>query len=299
MDYVKMIMEHNSKSTISYKYPLANLQKELEGIEGGSYILLGAESGVGKTTLADYLYVLNPNIPNHVRFLYYNLELSTKVKVLSFLSYHLENLGVANLNLKELMQNNHKLSPTQMETYMTSLQQQLLNRITFNNKFRLTFNDIENDLKARVAHLNNTDGLHTIVIIDHIALISKSSDTKKAIDDLSELFVYYRNEYNFTFVVIQQFNTGLTSISRNPDMIPDKIVPQRSDFGSSSFTYQDADIVLGGLNPNMYGFPKYKGYDVKKYNNSLSVWYVMKNRYDSNNMTPLGLLRKNQVFTLV
>lgn len=122
-----------------------------------------------------------------------------------------------------------------------------------------------------------------IFFIDHIAYANlEKKSLKENIDYISRLFVKFRElTHSWTFVVIQQFNTELASVERQK-FKKSALAPQRMDFGDSRYTFQDADVVWGILNPYKYDIlDSYQGYqDIARFE-GLAIWaFLIKNRHD-------------------
>ena len=122
-----------------------------------------------------------------------------------------------------------------------------------------------------------------VFLIDHIAYAEMEKRTlKENIDTISRLFVRFRElTTSWTFVVIQQFNTELGSIERQK-FKKSALAPQRMDFGDSKYTFQDADVVFGLLNPYKYDIrDDFHGYkDIEKFG-GLAIWaFLIKNRHE-------------------
>lgn len=120
-------------------------------------------------------------------------------------------------------------------------------------------------------------------IIDHIAYANiEKKSLKENIDFISRTFVKFREvTHSWTFVVIQQFNTELSSVERQK-FKKSALAPQRVDFGDSRYTFQDADVVFGTLNPYKYDILEdFQGYkDIDKFK-GLATWlFLMKNRHE-------------------
>jgi len=131
----------------------------------------------------------------------------------------------------------------------------------------------------------------SIVVMDHIALLTEESgnDTKRNIDTMSKYCVFLRNKLMYSPVIIQQFNTGLSSIERQK-FKQGAIAPQRVDFGDSSYSYRDSDVVLGLIKPNSFDLEEFHNYDVSKFKDYLVMMFIMKNRYGpANKMIPFCL----------
>jgi hypothetical protein len=54
------------------------------------------------------------------------------------------------------------------------------------------------------------------------------------------------------------------------------IKPDKTDFGGSTYTYRDADYVIGGISPNQMSVQNYMGFVVDEF---LTVWHLVKNRW--------------------
>lgn len=121
---------------------------------------------------------------------------------------------------------------------------------------------------------------HHIFLMDHIAYAAMEYSTlKQNIDTISRTIVFFREITNWTFAVLQQFNTELASVERQK-FKKNAIAPQRVDFGDSRYTYQDADVVLGLMNPYAYDIPEFHGYNVARME-GYAIWmFLMKNRHD-------------------
>lgn len=125
----------------------------------------------------------------------------------------------------------------------------------------------------------NPDATH-MFLMDHIAYAAlEFPNLKQNIDTISRTAVQFREMCQWTFVFIQQFNTELASVERQK-FKKNALAPQRVDFGDSRYTYQDADVVFGMLNPNNYDLLEFGGYNIVKMG-GYAIWaFLMKNRHD-------------------
>lgn len=121
------------------------------------------------------------------------------------------------------------------------------------------------------------------IAMDHVSYANQEKRSlKENIDFISRTCVKFRELTNsWTFVIIQQFNTGLASVERQK-FKKAALAPQRVDFGDSTYTFQDADVVFGTLNPYKYDIlDNYQGYEEIHRFNGLATWmFLMKNRHD-------------------
>jgi hypothetical protein len=64
--------------------------------------------------------------------------------------------------------------------------------------------------------------------------------------------------------------------------------PQQSDFKDSTNLYQDADIVLGTMNPYKLDLHESLGYDINKLKSNMIMLKIIKNRLSTDNIA-IGL----------
>jgi len=131
----------------------------------------------------------------------------------------------------------------------------------------------------------------TLVVVDHLALINVEAgaiNTKAIMDRWSMYSVQLRNIFQATIVQIQQFSTSMMSAYREQKRTEVAIAPQRLDFGDSSYTYRDGDVVIGLVKPIQYNLKTFHGYTVDDLQSHLLAAYLMKNRYGpADKMFPL------------
>ena len=135
-------------------------------------------------------------------------------------------------------------------------------------------------LKEVIGWMPNNPHADHIFIMDHIAYAALEMPTlKQNIDMISRTAVQFRELCGWTFFFVQQFNTELASVERQK-FKKSALAPQRVDFGDSRYTYQDADVVFGLLNPYSYDIPEFHGYKTEQML-GYAIWiFLMKNRHD-------------------
>lgn len=82
----------------------------------------------------------------------------------------------------------------------------------------------------------------TLILVDHIGLISK---TKESIDAFSKIMRISKDYWKFSPVVIQQFNREIADSKRGGA----KNRPKLSDFEGAASTQQDSEVVVALYNP--------------------------------------------------
>lgn len=229
---------------------LPGLSSCVNGVQKGRYYLIGADPGVGKTTLADQMFMLDILLDMYenpgeldVEIHYFSLELAVGVKILKLLSYKLwidyaVCITPDLLTDKSLNEKIEQVIRTKYKGFLDFIEE----KVTFYTEG--TIKSIDASL-TKVIRRNGeiVDGVYiehnpnkiVITIIDHIGLLKGPGDRSKKIEVLSARMVFFRNNFNITPVMVQQFNRTANSVERqkfNP-------TPQRDDFKDSSNTYED------------------------------------------------------------
>lgn len=287
-----------------------HVDKYTYGTHQGRYYLIGADSGVGKTTIADYLYVINAWLQarfmnRKLYIIYYSFEISREQKMLRWLSYFVYALYGESLPADYIdgkitglpLSDKHRTMVHYAMVYVDELMADIdfIEDPTHPTKM---FHDLIEEhyekigtvlrrpprggKKGAIYGWEPKDPLAiTIVVNDHMALTAPEQgfDMKQTIDLWSKYIVTLRNLFNLTFVGIQQFNTEMTSYNRMAKKGDGLVAPQRIDFGDSRYTFRDADVVWGLVKPAIYDIDSYGGYDVKKLKEYFVMVHLMKNRY--------------------
>jgi hypothetical protein len=294
------------------------LNKYLFGVQRKCYTLLGGQSGTFKTTLADYIVsnaiqdASDKNIKLDV--FYYSFEIDKLSKQCNWLSsiiyrkYGIEispekikGLGDVRLSeseadlvskeIPEVEEMFSKINFTFKPTNPTGLYMDLWKHGQDNGTFEYEhYIDANGDTKRKISkYIPNNPDAYTLVVMDHAALSNKERGftTKETLDKLSEYIIELRNMFGFSFLVLQQFNQGLSSVERAKFKGVD-LSPQQSDFKDSTNLYQDADIVLGTMNPYKLDLHESLGYDINKLKSNMIMLKIIKNRLSTDNIA-IGL----------
>lgn len=303
---------------------LPGLSKYTYGTHRGRYYLLGSDSGVGKTTIADFMFIFRAwrwckahNRKLHI--IYYSFEISKAEKEARWVSYFIKmNYGVdipSDYILGRidgmLVSDEHM----RMIRHAYTAVSEIMSAITFvEDPVHPTkmFHDMvehhyekigtvrrgparENKKKGPIVGYEPKPGTErdvTLQVVDHLALAMNEQgfDTKQTMDLWSKYIVALRNLFGMSAAVIQQFNTEITSTFRMMKKGEGLMAPQRVDFGDSRYTFRDADVVLGLLKPYQYDVTTFHKYDIEKLLGYFVAMYLMKNRYGpSQRMLPLFL----------
>ena len=153
----------------------------------------------------------------------------------------------------------------------TILREKVIEKDEFGNKFE----------KQRIVGYIPKDPKKKIVcIVDHIALCRRNPglSEKENIDKLSEGFVYLRNMFGMTIIVLSQFNRELENVDRLK-LSKSNLAPSRADFKGTGNLSEDANLVLGILNPNLYpNLDNHLGYSLADWGNSYRSIHIVASR---------------------
>lgn len=298
------------------------LNEVIFGVQRRCYTLLGGQSGTYKTTLVDYILfnALEDAKQKGIKLnvFYYSFEIDKITKQCNWLSQiifkkykkvvspeRIKGLGGNKLTLEEV----HYLYES--IDYVESLFNQINFRFQVTNPTGIynelwAFGESQGQLLREPykyvdaegktvngyrinAYKPNDPDAYTLVIMDHMALMKKERgfQTKELIDKYSEYCIELKNMFGFSFINIQQFNQGLSSVERSKFKGVD-LSPQQSDFKDSTNPYQDADVVLGTMCPYKLDMNSCLGYDIKKLRDKMIMLKVIKNRLSRDNVA-IGL----------
>jgi replicative DNA helicase len=300
---------------------LKRINTYIHGTHRGRYILIGADSGVGKTTLADFMYVYSlwraakrAGIRLYVK--YFSFEISATEKKAKWVAQWIRAVYREDLPTDYIMGRiaGMRLEDRHMKMVMRAyaIVEEVLKDVTIidyllhptgmlNRVIEEHFEKIgtvirdtpkEGKKKGMIkAYRPKDPTAMTVVITDHLALINGEAgamNTKAAMDRWSLYSVQLRNIFRCTLVQIQQFSTSMMSAYREQKRTEVAIAPQRLDFGDSTYTYRDADLVFGLVKPIQYNLPVFHGYNLEQLGPYFVAMYLMKNRYGpADRMLPL------------
>ena len=300
---------------------ITGFDKATSGIIKGRYYLIGADSGVGKTTITDYLFVLNlfkelKKNPN-LKIFYYSWEISKEDKISKWLSYLIYEKYCRLIDCNYIM-GRKKIKLTDEEFEMVqechSELQEYLKQITicddttnptgifkwlikvYYDKYgniEWEVNKKDPEKKFVKSYTQKIKDEHVILVVDHLSLIDKeqSLSTKQAMDKASRMCVRLKNLFKTTIVMIQQFNTDYMSYKRDKfqdkKSVADELAPQKLDFGDSKSSFNDADFVIGLIKPYTYKIKEVNKWDISELETTYVSMYLIKNRYGQTCHVPL------------
>ena len=289
------------------------VNKYLFGIQRAAYYLIGGGSGVGKTTLVDYMVLeaiedaAAKNIKLDIFYYSYEIdELTKKCNWLSVIIYKKYGRIIAPEKIKGLGDNRldkdeqeivdseidyiedlfEKIHFRFVPTNPTGIYNELWKHGEANGEFIYeTYVEGGVPLKKIVGYKPNDPHSYTIVVLDHLYHLKKQEGLsgKEVIDKYSSYCVSLRNMFKFTFINIQQFNRNLSSVERQKFKGVD-ISPQESDFKETSNTYSDSDVVIGLMNPYKLDLEDCLGYNISRFKEKFIMFKIIKNRLSKDNI---------------
>lgn len=294
------------------------LSEVIFGIQRKCIMLIGGQSGSFKTTLLDFILLnaLRDAEKKGITFnLFYNsFEIDSLTKQCNWLSieiFNKYNIIISPEKIKGLGKN--RLTKEEKELIDKEIPniENIFSKINFNfvsenptglrnNIWRFMekrgkmiyedYNDEHGVTKKKLIKFipDNPDEIN-LMATDHLYLMKKerSFTTKENIDKFSQYNVETKNLFDFSFINIQQFNQGLSSVERLKFKGAD-ISPAQGDFRDSTNPYADSDICMGIFNPFKNDLQTCLGYDLSILRDNMIMLKVIKNRLSRDNIA-IGL----------
>jgi len=298
---------------------LPRLSENLCGIQKHESYLIGAPTGIGKSTLGDDIFIYDS-------FEYYKKVKGTPDEInlkIDYFSFEMEKTnivakGIVRLLAREgiilkwgineiLSRGKHRISDEiynkvkeKMEYFeeledVMEIYDEAENPTGVYSKIKsntdklgqTTYRTIKNyqgkEIKIRDKYKLHKDNTYQIALIDHIALCrgERGFNRKQTIDKMSEYLLQFRKFNGVIPVVIQQLNYDID----NPERVKSgRITPMLSDFGDSKYTTRDFSNVISLFNPYDKQIADVRGISVKEFGGQLVLLDLLKCRYGINNV---------------
>lgn len=318
-DFIHMFKSGLRGENVGLGNGLQNVNKYIYGTHKARYYLEGADSGVGKTTMADFKYILKgyeeaKRLKRKFKVFYCSFEIGKPDKIARWVSYYIftkygvrlpsdyilgriEGMLVTGVHERfiliayaEVMKMMECITFVDTMVHPTKIFEDL---ITFHYEKEGIVErapvSVEDEKKGRKGFIKGyktrENNAITILLVDHLALAAHESglDTKGTMDKLSKYMVILRNLFGTTCVAIQQFSTDMMNAARTMQIHKNEamLAPSRLDFGDSKATYRDADVVHAYIRPSQH-LKSFYGYNVSKdtgLGDCMVANYLLKNRY--------------------
>ena len=284
-------------------------------IQQARYDLIGGSTGSGKTALVDSAYLSNPydylksnDSIYKLEIIYYSLEIDPVQKISKLMANKLWRDYQIKTDVSTIFSKGKNRISDEVYQLVHSVKdyfEEMNNSVFYRNSCNpnYLFSDLMRYSETRgkvikdengyiINYIPNNPNLITLVIIDHIGLITPNAEDinlKAAMDRLSKHLIFFRNNMKFSPVVVSQFNRSI----ENFDRMKSSNEPQLSDFKDSSGPSEDANTVIGLYYPYRYGKSEHLGYNIEKLTNYYRSVHLLKNR-DGQDELSIGLFFMGQ-----
>jgi hypothetical protein len=305
-----------SGEIIAIPWSLPRLSKALPGIEPEKIVVVTAGPKVGKSQLANFLYLFqpidylyeHPHCNLDLKIFYFSLEVSKEAIMRQAMAYRLYtkyqiivsqqkllsvfNDYVLDDYVEELIEkerpwfeffeskldvNDEIRHPTAMFKYIKEWYD---TNGTWSYK-NLKFGDkIE---RVRDRYTPNNPNLIVEAIFDHLGLLSteKDLDQWQTIGRFSsEYCLELRDKYKALIVEVQQqaLAGSQQQYTNSGKSIIEKLKPEVGNLGNNKEVSRDVNLMLGLFAPSKYGFSSYKEYDLDRLRDNHRELIIMLNR---------------------
>lgn len=308
-------------------FPFERTSRFFPGIERGTYDICTASSGVGKSKLARFLYVIvpytfikeNPETDIRLKIFYFSLEESKEKFMMSMISYWLFVKHGMRVSIKELRSvgkvgyylpdsviskiEEAKEYFADLENYVTIVDD--IHNPTGIFKTMKTYNEERGSWTKRKIIIDNIEkevndtytpndpNEYVICITDHIGLLrtEKGLTKHETIGRFSsEHCIELRNKYANIIVNVQQQSSDKEKkqYTFKGQSIDEKLEPSLDGLANNKETQRDADNVFGLFAPDRYQIEECDNYRVDVMQDHFRVLLILKSRDgESNVRTPL------------
>lgn len=278
------------------------LDKVTFGIQRKYFTTICGDSGSGKSTLALYMYVYRPLMEfikngKDVNILYFSFEMSDEVLFAKLLSMYIWEEHGKEISYQAILSLTETISDEDLEiieksfVWLRQVEPRLKvidHAVSAGGVYAIVkdwnsqFGDlIEINDHATIFHPHNPEQ-YTIIVVDHIRLLSSSSGPiKEQIDLCCNYLLGFRNKYSNTICVVQQLNRGFKSMDRRNSGTYQLL--QLDDMADSSSPAQSSEIVIGIFDAYRERMNTCEGYQVVNMMDSFRLLQVMKNRFGASN----------------
>ena len=325
---VKQTLKQNKQNRLDGKlncipWSFKRLTKVLPGIQKERYQIITASSKVGKSQIADYLYVLepfefimnNPDTNVKVKIFYFSLEMSKEDKLMNFLSYKIfKDTGkvIDPLHLQSVF--NDYILDNEVEELLDKYDEwfkKLEETVTIIDNTRNAYGIYKTVREYALANGKlhtktvlmdgkpteiedyyepNDPDEYVIVITDHCSLLTPEKGT--TLWDAMFLFssnycMKLRDRFKYCVVTIQQQSADQEKqqYTFKGDSIVEKLRPSADGLADCKLPSRDVDLMLGLFAPARYKIKTYNGYDITKLNDNYRELSIILNRKGIGNAT--------------
>ncbi|NBO98836.1 MAG: hypothetical protein EBU90_01740 [Proteobacteria bacterium] len=288
---------------------------EFSKVEKGTFYLIGGETGTGKTSFVDDVFLMNgldeyvtDGEDKNFHCLYFSMEVSKKRKLLKLAVNRLYRDGVLTPNtrkpvdIKKILSTDKPITEKGLD-YIRNLQpffKVLQEKVTISQVPRDAegtrkiiqdfldellveveeefYDEVLKEKTKRKVFVSRENGLPMFILIiyDHISLVKKKS-AGFAKDQMDELSASFIEFRNKYDVTIAAVQQLKSKNSFTVDK-QDELFPVLDDFSDSKNMQKDANVVLALFSPARYHIPAYKNYNIATLGDRYRSVYKLKDR---------------------
>lgn len=285
-------------------FPFQRFRKVYPGFEQGKYICITASQKIGKSKLADYLFVYEPlfycmeHPELKVKVLYFSLEMSAKEKYNEFLCHLLFRLDNIHIDTRRLRSVDHPCDPHIFELLESERYQRYIqafeNMVIFNDtdKNPTGVNKKCRDYALEHGHMNYTiikvpneftgeledkkvidpikpytqddEDEYRVIILDNAANLTVEKGCKDQRETIEKM-----SKYNIT--LRKQLNYIVVLIQHQAqsqegieNIKLDRMKPTADGMGDCKTVVRDLNCLIGLYSPYKFGKKEYRNYDISK-----------------------------------
>lgn len=285
-------------------FPFERFRKIYPGFEQGKYLIITANQKVGKSKLADFLFIYEPLFYTmehpelKVKVLYFSLEMAAKEKYNEFLChllFHLDHIHIDTKRLRSVDQpcDPHIFELLESERYqkyihafeeMVIFDDTIKNPTGINKKCReyalqhghMNYSTIKlpNEITGEMEDQKIIDPIkpytqddedeYRIIILDNAANLTVEKGCKDQREAIEKM-----SKYNIT--LRKQLNYIVVFIQHQAqsqegieNIKLDRMRPTTDGLGDCKTTSRDANCIIGLFSPFKFGKKEYRNYDISK-----------------------------------
>lgn len=302
----------------SIPLPFPRFKRWWPGIEKKRYTIITANQKVGKSKLADYLYVYSPLLyimdnPDQIRYevTYFTLEMGEEEKFnefLSFLLFYLDKIRITPTDLKstdvtkpvpqeilDLLESEKYLKYIEVYRNMVTYIEDIKNPTGINKYCRDRALDSANGkLIYKKGQINDEFGnLKEISRIDHYVPTDPEKYSVIIIDNYSNLtsesglnkMQTIEKMSKYAVILRNQFEYIIVGIQHQAqaqegieNLKMNRLKPTPDGLADCKTTIRDANNGIGLFSPFKHGIKDYEGYDIIKFKNYIRFMEIMEDR---------------------
>lgn len=296
--------------------PFKRLRNWLPGIEKRRYVIITANQKVGKSKLADYIFVYESFFyaiehPEQLRLkiLYFTLEMGKEEKFYEFLCHLLYRLDRIRISPTDLKSTNSERPVSQdiLDLLQTEKYQYYINKFketviyidsernpTGINKFCRSFALERGKFHFKTIKVKDEAGIeidrdivdyyepddseeHIQVVLDNYSNLSSEKGLNK-MQTIEKMSKYFIAQRDqFDFnIVAIQHQAQAQEGIENQKL--NKMMPSSDGLADCKTTTRDANLVLGLYSPYKYGLKDYEGYNITQFKNNIRFMQVIEDR---------------------